>query len=117
MSCEWEKYPMGTVDVTPGWTVQLLCPIANVIAEHQICRPNTWYIAGMAGISAQSSLSDSVEEDLLATISSSTSLTADSNYQQSTAEITAWANVTSNVNEMSVGSLSGSADFPDVAPS
>ena len=117
MSCEWEKYPMGTVDVTPGWTVQLLCPIANVIAEQQICRPDTWYIAGMAGISAQAGLTDSAAEDLWPTLSSSANLTANSNYQQSTASITAQANITSNVQEMFVGSLSGSAGFPNVSPS
>lgn len=87
MTCEWDKYPMGTVDVNPGWQVQMLCPNANDIAEQQVFHPNTWYIGGNAGLSGQADIRDNLQEDIISTISSISNMDSKSNYQQSTAGI------------------------------
>lgn len=77
MACEWDKYPMGTVDVNPGWNVQMLCPIANVIAEQQICRPDTWYIGGNANLSGEADTSAKfINPDFIDTMSGSSTVSA-----------------------------------------
>lgn len=86
-ACEWDVFPMGTVDVYPGWNVQMLCPNANNIAEQQ-CRPHTMNINAVADIiSAEANISDNLVEGIATIISSSSGMASSSNYQQSEASM------------------------------
>ena len=81
----WNDFPMGTQDVMPGWNVQMLCPLANEIAE-QACRPHIMDLSAVPDvIYGQADLSDNLTEGIAATIVSTSSVDSESNYQQSTA--------------------------------